>query len=624
MRQSFWPDRARRSLLGPAWPWISPTDGASFSQRVRAALEPYWQKRLARLPEDYLSAQAREHVVEAAPRMRPDSVTGCGFDKVAAAAAGVPDAFWFFDLGSAAWVVTLGAMRAEGWIGDDEKLSLDVVEAAWRQHGAAKAIEEIDPALADRPAARPLLQLYRAPLAFWHEQDPAAAARALDRAVSRLSAPILGALGSTLPLTYAALHALQGKVEEAATFLEESHVEGRPIGMRGLDTPEVRYHRARYLWDLRRYDEARQLVRRVIEADPAYLIRLSTDPAWSELHGGQVASLHQMAGEVIGAARARIARFQQSRQEVDRANPAVRSIDETLQFVGDEPYMVLAAASLLPRVQEWRDQQDDVDMAFEKDLERLEEFADEIPNSFRLRLGGDYAPRFVGEGSDIARLRQMVEQERYRDANDFMKRIYEDLPWGVRLGTLSHLARLTQALATSGDVLRMRGREEDLPRLEKIVELLGRCVQLAEPARNMPETVGAELLRSMQNVWKEIEAIETAWIESEKRQFGRMRIVVPDEVKPVRRGGWISIQVRVTDVAGNPVAGVPVLWRVASGPALPKEPADCLEGEWDLSLHTGTVHITVEARGRGDGGVIEAHILGGYSPVRLEYRVVDA
>lgn len=623
MRQSFWPDRARKALMGPAWPWISPLDGPTFSQRVRAALEPYWAKRLQRVPDDYLSPSAREHLIGVKSGFQADSVMGAGFEKVAAAANGNPEAFWFFDLGAAAWIMSLIRLRSESWISDDDTLSLNIVEESWRQEGPARAIELLDEALADRPAAHPNLCLYRAPLALWHEGDAEGAMLALDRAVARLSMPVVGALGSTLPLTYAALFALQGDVERAAAVLEEGVNESRTPGMRGFDTAEVRYQRARYLWDLRRYDEALALIRRVLETEPAYLVRLLTDPAWLELHSATRASIHQTLAEVIGAARSSIARFQQARTEKDNANPNVRKIDETLLFVGDEPYMLLAAASLLPAARSWDESQKLVEPDFEANVERLEEFAEHLPAAFPLRLGADYAPRFVGERSDMEHLRRLIAQERYADAATFARRLVEDLPWALRMGTMSYLARLTQALATSGDVIRVRGNRDDQPRLQKIVELLERCVKCFEPAQSMPQKLGAGLLRAAQDVWREIEAIESAWVESERRHFGRMRIEIPDETKAIRRGGWTSIQIRVTDVSGQPVAGVPVLWRVASGPAFPKDPAECLDGEWGLSLHTGTVHITVEALGRGDRGVIEAKILGNYSPVEIPYEVVD-
>lgn len=623
MRQSYWPDRARKSLVGPAWPWMSPLDGDSFALRVRNALEPYWTKRLQRFPADYLSAPSREYLIEVRQKIPLDARLGCGFEKLAAAVNGEPDAFWFFELGSAAWIMSLVRMRAEGWLSDDETLPLGIVESEWRKGGAARAVEVLRPALAERPAARPLLSLYMVPLALWHAGDVEEALLALDRAVARLSLPVISALGSTLPLTYALLFALKGDVERAASILEEGRNEGRTPGMRGFDTAEVYYQRARYLWDLRRFDEARTLLRKLLGKDPAYLVRLLTDPAWSELHRPQLPSLHQLIGEVLGDAQSQLARFQQSRRDQDLANPVVRKIDETLGFVGDDPYMLLAAASLLPDVRNWQDQQQLIDPAFETELQRLEEFAEELPTSFPLRIGGDYAPRFTGEGSDMERLQQLVEQERYMDAADLLTRLYDDLPWALRMGTATHLTRLTQALATAGDVLRMRGKEEDGPRLKKIVELLERCIRCLEPVKAMPDKIGPHLIEVTRGIWRELEAIETAWVQSERRQFGQMRIEPPSDIKPIRRGSWAAIQVRVTDVAGQPVAGVPVLWRVASGPAFPKNPAECLEGEWGLSLHTGTVHITVEVMGRGDGGTIEAWILGNYSPVTLSYRVTD-
>src|SRR5690606_2002146 len=223
-------------------------------------------------------------------------------------------------------------------------------------------------------------------------------------------------------------------------------------------------------------------------------------------------------------------------------NPNVRKIDETLLFVGDEPYMLLAAASLLPAARSWDESQKLVEPDFEANVERRAELAARLAAAFPLRLGADYAPRFVGERSDMEHLRRLIAQERYADAATFARRLVEDLPWALRMGTMSYLARLTQALATSGDVIRVRGNRDDQPRLQKIVELLERCVKCFEPAQSMPQKLGAGLLRAAQDVWREIEAIESAWVESERRHFGRMRIEIPDETKAIRRGGWTSIQ----------------------------------------------------------------------------------
>lgn len=623
MRIHFWPDRAYKTLVGPAWPWISVLDGETYRRRVRSALDPYWQKRLSRVPSDVLRDTYVQHMADVRQAITSKTPGAAGYEKVEAGIEGVEAAFWFFDLGCSAWIVMLERLRREGWISEESDLSFDEVEAAWAAEGPQAAAELLDEALEERPASKPGLNLYRVPLALWNDHDPARAVTLLDRAVSRLTPFALSSAGITLPLSYGLALALNEQAEAAASLLHDQRVPGRPAGLTGFSTPEVRYQRARYLWDLREHEEALGLLRDVVLADPAYYLRLVTDRAWTAGQPDAAAALQQGLSDAVGSARSRVARWQQSRADEEARIPQVKRIDEIAEIGDDGPYLALVTNRLLTEAEVWKEENEDVDSAFWADLDRIEDVAAELPDEFPLRLGPGFAERFAGPGSDLEALEDLVDRGQVREAQQLLGKLFKEVPWAIRMGSISYAARLTNALATAGDVLRVRGTEADADRLGRVFELLQQCARLAEPIKNLPDRISPELLHSTRRIWEEIIRIEEAWIDSERRQFGRMTIEVPDAVPPIKRGGWRSYQPRVVDASGNPVAGVPVLWRVASGAGYPKDPAMCLDGEWALSLHTGTVHLTVEARGSGDGGVIEARILGNYSPVEIEYGIVD-
>lgn len=620
MRLSFWPERARKALLVRAWPWVLPSDGSSFAQRVRLALDSHWTSRLERVPEDFLSPTTRERILQARASIVAESFAGGGFEKVEQAVNGLASAFWFFDLGCAAWIMTLARLREEGWIEEDPTFSFHAIEEAWRK-SPAEALKQLDAVLQDRPTTHPTLCLFRAPLALWEGRDFGKAMADLDRALSGMSSFALEAIGVTLPLTYAFLHALQGNVEQATLMLAEGRFDHRPAGWAGLNEAEARYQRARFLWDLGAFDESRKLLSDVLGTDAAYMLRLYSDPAWRDGPEQEYASLAHVVGDVAGRAQSHIARWQQARKEDDLEQS--KQILDVLRFGGQQPYFVVAVGARLAMIRAMEEDQEAVDRTFWQDLDLVRAFAEQLPDNMPLRLGPGYRRRFLGEKSDLEALENFVATRRWGEAKSLLGRMVADLPWAVQMASIAYLARLANALVTAAEVLRTREREEDLARLQRVFELIERCQGLVEPIQKFSDRLGEGLSHALQKIWRDIGEIEGAWVESERRQFGRMRLSPPNVVQPVQRGGWTSYQLVVTDAAGQPVAGVPVLWRVVSGPAFPKEPADCLDGEWALSLHTGTVHLTVEAMGVGDEGLIEAQILGNYSPVEIAYRVVD-
>jgi tetratricopeptide (TPR) repeat protein len=631
MHLSFWPNRAWQYLMAPCWPWAA-TQEVTFAPRIGAALGPYWASRITQVPDTVLGGRLRDKITLAMPSVGPESAGAAGFEMVAQAARGDADAFWFFELGNTAWMVALQRMRREGWFPENTDFDLlNTVETLWAgPDGPAQAAARLDQALAasdtspDAPLPLALL-LYRVPLAIWSDRNATHGAQLLSRALKHLPAGAAQVLGATIPLTFALTSALGGDIESAVTLLAEGRVPARPVGWTGYRTPEVRYQRARYCWALERYTAALDHLRLALHESPSYLLRLASDPAWIEPGTTTLpVQVQTLIGTMVAEARSAMARFTQGRAPNDENIPEVKRVVDTLAFGGDDPYGIVASAALLPALHAWRESQRTVGQSFAADLERLTQVVGEIPLSFPVRLGMDYGRRLQGgEDADMDRLVSLLDRGRFTHAEEFVDNLLRDLPVALRMGLFGYLQRLVNALATAGDVLRERGREEDEARYSKIVELVGVCMDLIEPIKQFSDEVGLGLAQQFNATWDRVTAIEASWVQSEARAFGAMRLIPRDEAAVVTRGGFKALTLSVVDVAGEPVPGVPVIWRVASGPCAAKDPIECLDGEWALSLQTGVVYLAVEAKGVGDGGIIEAWILGNYSPVSIPYRVMN-
>ena len=164
MRARFWPDRAWKSLVGRAWPWVAPGDGPDYRERVTSTLRTYWgEQRLPRVPGDFLSEATRKKLGAAADAADADTVFWGVYEKIAAAAAGDGRAFWFFDLGAAGWMLMLRRLRQGGWLPERADLSqLVEIEQVWR-NGPGHAAAEIDARLEAASGPTPGLRLYRVP-----------------------------------------------------------------------------------------------------------------------------------------------------------------------------------------------------------------------------------------------------------------------------------------------------------------------------------------------------------------------------------------------------------------------------------------------------------------------------
>jgi tetratricopeptide (TPR) repeat protein len=613
--------KASQAPVGEPWPWL-PIGDPDHERHTRRELEPAVGQ--GSVPSHYISDRFRNALRALRPTVRPDTPYAAGYEKVEAAAAGSAEAMWFFDRGAGAWTLLLGQLRSLGLLpGDPKDEHIDALERAWRA-GGAKAAAALDRAIARAPLAYPAFDLFRVPLCVWEGRDAAKAMVHLDKAVTRLTLPGRRAMGSTLPLTYALLHAMLGDLDAAEQALDETRLGAREAGLSGLTGPEARYHRARYLWLLGRHQEAVALLTTAVAEDASYAARAHWDTVWREPGDAHLAPAAASAlGQMVEDARSQLAVWQQSRTPVEAATTEGRAVTEVLRLGGSEPHAALVAAAQLRRIRGWRDGQKPGRDAFRIDLERLQEFAAAIPGFAPIRLGTGYAPRFAGPApSDMDEVARLVAGGRLRDAERYTEDLLHDLPATIRLASITYVTRLVEALAGAAEILQSRDGQGDRVLLQKIDELYNRrCLTLIDPVRNLTGQVGPELTDQVRELWTRIGQIEEEWVGVARYAFGEFTLRAPEELRPVPTGGFAAYALKVVDAAGNAVSAVPVLWRVASGPAEPREPADSLTTESALSLQTGLAYLAVAAPNSEGEGEIEAWIMGTQHRVRFPYRV---
>lgn len=598
--------------MGEAWPWISPIQDNNYETRIENTLDSYWvERRLQSVPERFLSPTTRDRILEMRSQITPATAGGAGLEKIAGAQEGNPDDFWFFDLGCGGWILGLGNLHEFDLLpGDQGSSEATRIIEAWRE-SPQKALQAANDIIGDQPYEHPTALLYKVPLALWQARDPEAAMTALNRAFPRLSGKALRELGKTVPLTYGLLHGLSENIEQAAQLLDEDNADLRPSGWHGIMSTEVRYHRARYLWALRQPEEATELIEQVLTEDSSYLLRMTTDMAWRQGQGeDETPQVLTIGSEIIDRKRKELTRWQQGRPrgEVEEA-PAAGQIDDLLEL-GDDPYIILSAASLLEDIQAWRRDQMTQPSEVKQDLEKIREFARQVPRDFPFRVGADYAPQFVGPDSDMERISQLVEQDRWDDVADLVARLEFDLPYSIQVALAMYAQRMVNTLASSARVLAARGTKTDYKRVRSLYQLAQQVLQLRDPIRNLPGGVRPELGYQFHKVWEKLEEIRHGWITTIRRAFGQLTIQKPKRIDPIDHNSWRAIPVRVLDASGEPVSGVPVMWQITEGPATPKDPNEFLNVEWALALQTGVARMPVATEREGQRGMIRAWILG--------------
>lgn len=614
----FWVDKAWDFVVGKAWPFINPYQ-AEDGERVRATLHAYWSQRIERVPLSLLSSHARR-VIAAQEENRRDAALIAGFEFVRAASRFDPRAFWFFDIGSAAWNVLLQSVSFGEFLdlNDEEMEVLRRIERTWRSAGADAAIAELEPLIGAGETLGGALYLYRAPLALWQERNLVRAFDCLDRAWDILPGPLLASFGESLSLMYAMLLALDGNLEAAADRLDPSKHSDKPE----LEAEEVRYHRARYLWGMGLPEEATAVLLSVVEDEPAYLLRFATDMAWGR-HPEGPQSIYAAINQRAEALRSEIMRWQR-RVDLSR-NEMFADVKAAMDAFSSDLYPIFAANAARKRaLARGGIEPYDPPPRFYTELERLKEFAKEFPVTFPFRTGPHAPVRFTSsDDSEMERLLALAEKGVDKNLVEYVGNLVEVLPRAVRFGILEYGQRLVNALIAEYETL--QGSEPN--KASQLYQWAQRCVELIPSINDLAQqAVGKEFGKRVDEIWSDLYRIESEWIFYRKARHGQAEMVVPEEEQVIERGRWKPIVCRAVDVKGTPLSAMPVVWRVKSGPAMPKEGAQFVLFEWSQPLRSGASYIRIaipEDAPLGVSGEIEARALGGNKWYIIRYRVEE-
>jgi tetratricopeptide (TPR) repeat protein len=629
MRPDFWKSTAHKHLLIPAWPWIDLASSEKVRSRIQDTLDKYWTGRLDRVPSSFTGEPLGARARKAFAKGEVLRWGGLGYDLILNAMSGDPDAFWFFELGSPAWNVTLDRVRFahEGAFSREDLELFDEIRSVWRKEGPKDALAKNRPLLADRRHDSPLSLAALVPLVAWEERDPGKAMLTLDQAVSGFPRGYLYSLYPSLPLTYGLLHALSGNLESAERMLTRETEEGRLTIPSDGSTTELSYHRARYLWALGRDEEALEVLGKSIREHPQNALRLFTDPSWKDRVDPRPRDrrIEDAVSLVVSEGENESVRWSQAGRSSGVSDLSEASdLDEILASGYDSPYVSIISASLLDRIKSWERGQGKQSPYFRSAFERLTQFAESMPGDMPLVVGPGYADRFSGgEGSDLDRIDRLQQVGLGSQAEAYMEAVMRDLPDALRLALSIYGQRLVGAIAASVDALTHRAKPEDRNRIIGLVELSEKCMGLIEPLENMPSKVGPELAKDVRGIWSEIVAISTKWRGIHTHSFGKLKLVVGDGVTSVIEEEFRALEVRVHDAAGEGVAGVPVIWKVADGPVVPKESSEVLGDELALSLQGGVTYLPVVADTRLAKGFVEAWILGESERVTIPFEVVE-
>lgn len=629
--------------------WVDATTAASAAG-LADALRRLWAARLERVPDAWLSTTGRQALVALAPALTAESPVAGGFEWIAraigtpaggsagasgAASGGAdPDTFWSLDLGGLAWMARLTQLRTDGRLPETPGAArAAAIEQAWAAEGATGIAARLDAATRGDPTTDATIALYRLPLAVWSERNQALAVRLLDVLGRVLPSATVQALGATWPLTYAAVHALRGHPEAAAHLLDERRSAVLPRDWQGLATVEVRYARARYLWEAERTADAVRLITGVLRESPSHVLRLLTDPVWQGANlldrSALDAPLTRLATEALTA----WTRWQQG-PGATASDPRARRAQEMVRRLGTQYYPVLAASVTVggvPREAPLR-----FDPAFHDTLERVRHFVAGLPATLHVRLGGpEDAPMAWGsEDSDLGRLEQAVVQGRVPEAVRRLDRLVGALPGELRLHLVHHGSRMVTALLAAGQITEAQPASPgNRDRIDQILRLLAEASAQVAPIDALGSSVGPELTRQVTPIWQTFQQIENAWVQADLRAYGRLSLVDASAEAPgaesllrvpAGTGEWVAAKVRVTDGRGAPVGGVPLRWGVSSGPARPTDLAPTLIEDWSVSLQTGLAYLRVSpgAGVPGERGTVSVRLLSGGADLQLPYVIV--
>lgn len=616
---NFWSTQAWDYAVGRAWPLLDPRQPQD-GERVRAALHSYWSQRLERVPPSILSAHARG-IMAAHNGEHSDTMLAGGFEIVHSASRFAPEALWFFDVGCAAWSATLQSTSFSDIMELDEveQGTLARIEKAWRTLGSTEALSEIERCVQEGDTAGGVLYLYATPLVLWQERNLARAFDYFDRARDLLPNALLEALGVSESLTYAMMLALDGNLEAAINRLDPS----RHPNQAHLALGESRYHRARYLWAMGSRNEATSTLLSLIEDEPAYLLRFATDIAWGR-HPEGARGVYAAIDERAEKLKTELMRWQ---RQVDLSwDETFAGVKAAMEAFSSDAYPIFAANAARRRaLARGGIEPYDPPSRFYTEVDRLQEFAEEFPVTLPFRTGPYVPARFAGsDDSEMERLMAVMDEGVNKELVDYVGELVEALPRAVRFGILEHGQRLVNALIAEHDML----LESDERRTTQLRQWAQRCVDLIPSVNALAQhAVSKDFAKRVHEVWSELYRVESEWISYRKGRHGQAELVVPNEEQVIEAGDWRAIVCKATDVKGNPLPAMPVVWKVASGPALPKEGVQFMIYEWSQSLRSGAAYIRImlpEDAVPGASGEIEARALSGSKWYRIKYRVADA
>lgn len=617
MQLNFWPDRAWDTVVGPAWPYLDFSSDAD-RERVRQALAPYWIRRLGSLRAPILSESAQEFFRNDHLSARPEDEFA-GFEFVASAVEGDPAGFWFFELGTAAWAASVRAALEKN---PGDKKPLSNVLAVWKTdfahlEKAALNLIESEPDIAGWG------HLLLALSSLWGKRDLDRTIEHLDNALNYLPYEIQLDLFASASLTYALCTALSGDLDAAAELLTEKLQQDEARSFSKAFIAELSYHAGRYFWGAGREKEAIEIVRPVLIDRPAYLLRLVTDPAWGRT-ALDVVSVTESLGNYIEELRLEMIRWQRTVLPPEKGPDPFASVRVLLELSSDYYPLMAAAVARRKAIEAGAEEPYQPPTSFYTHMRDLREFVVNLPGDLPLRAGEDAPARLHGtKGSHFERIElQLQEAGPSPELVEEVEWLVEILPQAARLAMYEHADRILVSMGVALEVAESLGLSED--ELEKYHGWAKRCIAITDRVQKFPSAVGRDLALALADVWKLLEDIAQEWMAHEVRTRGQGTLVVEGEVQNVEPGEWVALRCRVIDASGAPMAGLPVVWRIASGPATPRDASDCLVDCWSVSLHTGLVYLPVwipEGTPNGAKGVLVAHIYGNRTTVEIPYMV---
>lgn len=641
MSSTFWPKKAwETNLILPMGPWAIVDDPTSNAPRLRQALDPFWTEKLKDLDPLWISKGGVDRFLEIRETIKADTVIGAGFEMIEGAILD-PDHFWFFELGMLAWMSRLAKLRQDGLFPDTPgRRAALKIEEIWAKQGPQAVCEQLDRATQNNPTTDTVVALYRLPLAIWHERDLGLAVRLLDHLASRLDGDIILRLGATWPLTFGLIHALRGDLNLAETLLNQEKVASRPRGWKGLSEPEAQYQRARYLWGMETPEstkEALRLLEEVVGKAPVFILRIAGDVGFNQVNVFENHTLHDFTSRILVESSSMWTRWQQAHGSSLHEDANIARAQETVRRIGAEGYILVAASRALP--EGGIKQSAKFDRAFLSTVERLQGFLAALPDTLSFGLGnpGDARQIIGNEDSEATRLANALKIPGDHTF-DLVNKLQEELPNSLKMGLVHYGLMLSQALNTAGEIVESELEEANSPegrrRLKEIVSLLNDCLAQVEPIKEVGKSgreksvlgVGSELSRQVIPIWATFMNIQERWAKYNLTAFGRMNIL-PDlmggEVL-INEGSFGAIRVGVSDGAGMPLAGIPVFWKIASGPARARGLATQLAEYIDISLKSGRAILSVEPGigKKGDSGKIDIQVLGQRAPITISYRIV--